>query len=526
MSPSFDLIGQPFVPCVRPDGTVAESGLRDVLVNAHEIAEVRDRSPLVTLALHRLLLAVLHAAYRGPNDEGERVRTRKAGRFDAKRITDYLAKFSDRFDLFSADRPFYQTANFKTAEPSGVHRLAKELSSGNNAALFDHTVDDPPPALTPAEAARAVIADQAFAVGGGNSDTGYTTSSPLVSAAVVLATGATLFETLWLNLCVYDPESEMPVAGTAKDAPVWERKPSSPHTESPQPLGYLDYLTWQTRTLRLHPEVEGGAVVVRRVSYAQGRKCEPAGEFFNPMVGYARKDTKEPFLPVRFNEYRDLWRDSAALFQLRDAKANYERGPLTLSELSGADVRAALAGGKPYKLAVLGLCTDKAKINFWRHESLPLPLAYLDDNHLAGRVKHALRLADVAADALRKAAWLAAGVRLTGDSGMKPDTDRVRNLVDSFAPDRLYWSGLERPYRKLLVDLGASGADQLAVVREWFLDTLRTAARRAFTESIGRIEDGRSWKAAAVGEKSLARSLRKIQRDEKFPDPETKEGAA
>ena len=39
--PSFNLIDQPFIPCVRHDGQTVECGLRDVLVKAHEIAENR-----------------------------------------------------------------------------------------------------------------------------------------------------------------------------------------------------------------------------------------------------------------------------------------------------------------------------------------------------------------------------------------------------------------------------------------------------------------------------------------------------
>ena len=99
----------------------------------------------------------------------------QTGSFDQSRINKYLEKWDDRFDLFHEKFPFYQQSKFKQVEPSGINRLAQELSRGNNAALFDHTTDDPPPALSPAHAARVVIAEQAFAVGGGKSDTGNTT---------------------------------------------------------------------------------------------------------------------------------------------------------------------------------------------------------------------------------------------------------------------------------------------------------------------------------------------------------------
>src|SRR6185437_8653285 len=179
---------------------------------------------------------------------------------------------------------------------------------GNNAALFDHTTDDPPPPLAPSGAARVLIAEQAYAVGGGKSDTGNTTHAPLVSGAAVLARGDTLFETLWLNLSVYDASAK-PVASDESDAPVWERAPAEPHKQPPRPRGFLDYVTWQSRTLRLHAEEENGRIVVRRVSYAQGRKLELPQGFFDPMIAYSRSE-KEGDRPVRLNENRDLWRDS------------------------------------------------------------------------------------------------------------------------------------------------------------------------------------------------------------------------
>ncbi|MBM3983365.1 MAG: type I-E CRISPR-associated protein Cse1/CasA [Planctomycetes bacterium] len=526
MTVSFDLIGEPFIPCVRTDGTAVEYGLRDALLRAHEIRELRDLSPLVTIALHRLLLAVLHRAYGGPR-LGEREAILRAGRFDAGRVTAYLAKWADRFDLFHEKYPFYQRAGFTTKEPSGINRLAQELSRGNNAALFDHTYDDPPPAMTPAETARLVAAEQAFAVGGGKSDTGNTTHAPLVSAANVLVRGATLFETLWLNLTVYD--DERPVASDASDLPVWERKPAPPHTEPPTPFGYMDYLTWQSRTLRVVPEeAEGGAVVVRRVHYGQGRKCEVIEGFFNPMVAYTRADKKDPWMPVRFNEFRDLWRDSAPLFQLCEPHNELERAPRLVHDLAGSELRTVLPAPARYQLSVFGLCTDKAKVNFWRHESLPLPLKYLNDAELIGRLKLALKLAEeVGADALRKAAWVTAAARLTGTPGMSPDTDRVRDLVDSFATERLYWSRLELHYRALLVALAeADAAGRSALVIDWYHNTLYRTALHAFDESIGRIDAGRDLKAVTAGGGALRRLLKRVQRTNTIPDREQKEGAA
>ena len=170
--PSFNLVDEAFVPCLTLDGKSDEYSLKSVLTEAHKVAEIRDASPLVTVALHRLLLAILHRCYQGPKKTADRVSIRKAGAFDKERIESYFKKWHDRFDLFHETYPFYQCANYEQAEPSGANRLVKELSRGNNAALFDHTTDDPPLVLTPAQAARAVITEQLFAYSAGRGKKG------------------------------------------------------------------------------------------------------------------------------------------------------------------------------------------------------------------------------------------------------------------------------------------------------------------------------------------------------------------
>jgi CRISPR system Cascade subunit CasA len=513
MSLSFDLATEAFIPCLLRNGPLAEYGLMDVLIYADNIAAIWDESPLVTLALHRLLLAILHRCYGGPKKAADRVAIRKEEKLDADRIRAYFAKFSDRFDLFDEKYPFFQRAGFTTKAPSGINRLAQELSRGNNAALFDHTTDEPPPAVTPAHAARLVIAEQAFAVGGGKSDTGNTTHAPLVSGAVVLARGDTLFETLWLNLTVFTNND--PIAGLADDAPVWERPPTEPHKQPGRPRGYLDYLTWQSRTLRLHPEEVGGQVFVRRVSYAQGRKLETGAGFYDPMIAYSRsKEAGDR--PVRLSDNRDLWRDSAALFQF--AEADQFKGPTTLHTLASYELKEVLPRAARYRLSLFGLCTDKAKVNFWRHDTLPLPLAYLDKPELVESLKRALSLAEaVASEALRPAAWAAVANWMAANPDMKPDTDRVRAVLDSFAPERLYWSRLETPFRELLVALAADSADLSACVNGWYRNTLHPSATNAFDQSIGRIDGGRDLKAVNAGWVLLYSRLKKIRNRQPHP---------
>src|SRR5438067_1367232 len=112
--PTFNLIDEPFIPCLMTDGQASELGLLNTLLKSPDIAEIRDASPLVTVALHRLLLAILHRVYRGPKNPKERFEIRNAKRFDADKIRLYFEQHKDRFDLFHEKYPFYQRSGFST----------------------------------------------------------------------------------------------------------------------------------------------------------------------------------------------------------------------------------------------------------------------------------------------------------------------------------------------------------------------------------------------------------------------------
>ncbi|MFZ2417816.1 MAG: type I-E CRISPR-associated protein Cse1/CasA, partial [Smithellaceae bacterium] len=109
----FNLIDEEWIPCITLDGSSKEFGIRDTLLKAHEIREICDDSPLVTVAIHRLLLAVLYRAFQGPTGMGQWKALFASGSFYGnKSLTDYMAKdkWYNRFFLFDDDYPFMQIA--------------------------------------------------------------------------------------------------------------------------------------------------------------------------------------------------------------------------------------------------------------------------------------------------------------------------------------------------------------------------------------------------------------------------------
>ena len=499
---SFNLVDVPFIPCLDLQGRPCELGLLETLLQATNLREVRDDSPLVTVALHRLLLALLHRNF-GPASLSKWKDLWGRGSFDDVILTSYFTQWHDRFDLFHPERPFFQVAGFTTKDPSGINRLAQEMARGNNATLFDHTLDKPSPRLEFAHAARLVIAEQSFAVGGGKSDLGNTTHAPLVSGAIVMPQGRTLYETLLLNMVIYNSESPCP---STDDRPVWERN-DVPTQGATFPAGYLDYLTWQARTLRLLCDGDR----VAKVYYAQGRKFDPPPGFYEPNMAY-RRDKDEGDRPIRFTEEKDLWRDSSALFQF-DASQQF-CGPLCFKQMQALVREKVIRRSQRFDFAMLGLCTDKAKVAFWRRERLPLPPAYLDDKELVERLKNAIGHADEVGKHVRMAAWKAASTLLSNGQS-SPDKARVGALVDSLAPDRLYWSRLEVPFRQFLVDLAGeteddSGRQELAVAH-WVCNTLKPQARAAFDETVGSLaQTGREHRAVTLGREQLEKDLSSV----------------
>ena len=108
MTESFNLVDQAFIPVLTLTGEYQRLGLSDTLNRAHLLAEIRHSSPVVTLCLHRLLLAILWRVYAPCSFDAWR-RIWSKGSFDKKLINQYFERWRDRFDLLHPERPFYQT---------------------------------------------------------------------------------------------------------------------------------------------------------------------------------------------------------------------------------------------------------------------------------------------------------------------------------------------------------------------------------------------------------------------------------
>ncbi|MCD6303326.1 MAG: type I-E CRISPR-associated protein Cse1/CasA [Anaerolineae bacterium] len=501
---SFNLIDGEWIPCIMLDGTTREFGLLETLARAHEVEEVFDPSPLITASLHRLLLAILHRNF-GPASIQEWRAIWEVGHFDGKALQDYFGKWHNRFDLFDEEHPFYQMPTFHLSKKTPLKKLAPQFAVQHNCRLFDHSTDNdrsPFPAKT---AALWLLATQAFSPTGGKSATIHTKDSPWARGAFILIAGDNLFQTLMLNLI---PRPFLPGEIQEYGKPSWEcEDPGSPKYEI-LPRTYLEYMTLQSRWIKLIvPEDSSSPNCVRECFLAQGKAISEDFKV-DPLLAYEKSRDGKRMKPWALKKGRATWRDSSALLNISN---NVFRPPLSSSLLRKMVKSGVLKKDYQYRLNIYGQNLDpgQAKINFWRHERMPLPLDYLADEDLVEDLQHVLDKAESAGSALNSALWRF-GASILPSPGGKPNSGELRKFCTHLGGDGLFWSRLEAPFYQLLPDLPK---DREKTIDGW-LKTLRHIAWGAFEEATRDVDQSARTLRALIGARqTLGNALSKLSKE-------------
>lgn len=552
--PSYNLLDEGWIPCLRleVDGRAGERpaprmlGLTETLTEANRIVEIEGDTPLETVSIIRLLLAILYRCVDVSSMESWRTLW-ESRRFPKEAIDVYLERHRQRFDLFDAARPFYQCASVPMESAGTVSKLLYQAD--NNTTLFDHAIVASPPALRPDKVARSLLVIQAFDTSGtksGNRAEKIAPASPLVQSAVIVFRGSTLFETLMLNLCRYSPDRDgEPWEFRARDdLPAWERDASST-ADDRMPSGFCDLLTWQSRRALVRPEFQpDGAVVVRHATVMKGAGLAAGFERRNRETMLAFRQAREPkasesaWYPMRFVEDRALWRDCLALFSSVPDDSSRSKGSQWLAALQDEGV---LPRRSLQPVDVYGLATEKAKCLFWRHEQMTIPASLVADENAGWRVKDALDIAErvapiLSAQSVRQAAAdgrprtmasalavLAWGlVKYEEDlerslAGLRPaQRRRLARLIAELSPGRRFWANLAMPFQQFLEDLSASvGPGSHTDATSRWRGAVRTAAIDAFGSIAERVGvRGHALRAVAVGDRIFRHQLKLALEDD------------
>lgn len=344
-SPSFNLVNEAWIPIVFVDGSPGEVSIVDAFASADKIRGIVGDIPQQELPILRLLLAVLYracpigdASEKGLLRQWQDVWSSRA--FDLKAITEYLCFFENRFDLFDEANPFYQVPGLEYVGKESD--LASELIADvpkPDKYLFSMRNRDHIEDLSFAEAARWTIFLQSYGTAGiktpvqGNTHIkkgkvypakGSVGTGLLGAVGGVFIEGDTLFETLMLNLVLFDERSGgRSMIGNEGDFPTWERNNQNPNLRiagTDEPSGPAGEFTWQSRRVRLVASADGtrvtgviccygdmGSVVDKqavetmtawRLSEAQQKKLG------TPFV---------PLMPVTHDSSRSIWRGLSPL---------------------------------------------------------------------------------------------------------------------------------------------------------------------------------------------------------------------
>lgn len=488
---TFNLNDRPWITVLLSTDSVEELNFREIFTKAADIRELSGNSPLVNIAVLRLLLAIIHAAaWRNDDVDDKREKWShwwKTGTLPLAEIEAYLQKWHDRFDLFDARRPFMQTGGLEMKETSTISRLAFEENNTTDLFAFPENPIWENPA--PAQAARLLLATQAFALGFGKSSKAkingieieppYTADAPLLRGLTVWLTGKTLLETLLLNLAPSDPGDFL------DDAPSWEL--DAPEELRDQqikgkrrtipPRGPMDCFTWHSRLIRLIPESEKEQIVVRNAYFTQGRSIEDKTHF-DPMKVYMASK-KEGVFALGLSEQKAAWRDASSIF-CTPATGH----PCAAINEVGLQVSLKrVERHHLYRIQTVGLATEPGKAGkflLWRHDRIPAPVSLLNDENGASRIHTATEEAEDIANQLygrfKEVAQLFDAPNMGHEGAKAPNPDAVSNIIDAFDPRRDFWTRLETPFYEYLTGLVA---DADTALEKW-RDMLEREARGCF----------------------------------------------
>jgi CRISPR system Cascade subunit CasA len=502
-APRFSLIDEPWIPVQRLDGTRCELGIRDTLLQADQIAEIQDGSPLVVAALHRLLLAVLYRALEGPTD-GQQAKAWFKDGWPLDHIDAYLRKWRDRFWLFHPRYPFAQIPDFEPKTWRAWTVLAAEHNADNAKVLFDHVDVCRAGSIGAAQAARWLQAAQTFSLGGGNSDFGYTKHGPSAVGVMAMPVGKDLRDTLCFMLVPQNRSVQ------EHDLPLWEREPESvavlKGTCERHVDGYANRYTWRTRSIHLRADTEE---CVTQAAFASGVSAR-AEHQSDPMLAY-RIDDKKGRLPVIYRE-RGFWREFDSL--LPDADGN---APQVIAH--AITLGRSFPERFPGAVMVAGQANDKAKIEYWRIERFHLPHAMRGDRFVRSELRELLTRAEGVQTALWQACSTFARDMLSHGT-REPKEKDVRNVVAQMPTIGAYWSRLEARFHAVLRDY--TEARHWEDIRWSWLKELRDALNGSWSQFAASVDSGDAWaiRALARAERPVRQRLAVLAKEIESLNPE------
>ncbi len=474
-TPSFNLWTEPWITVERPGGQLDVLNIQQTLMEAPNIRALYEPSPLVVVAVHRLLVAVLQDSLR-PERVADLVKIWRDGQFSAEALQCFDDTYAARFDLFSAAAPFLQSADLplvadKKDGPKPIGYLLTEQPAGTAVTHYTHAYDAEQQFCSRC-VAKGLLLIPAFASSGGS---GIKPSINGVPPIYVLPGGETLFTSLAASLTLPNFQP-----GRAEgDAAWWSRSPIVKKKEIVKRVGYLHSLTFPARRVRVHPVVgqrpctrcgQQTAWHAATMIYEMGQsRPEDAVWWRDPFAAYRKpKTANEEPLPIRPVEGRPVWREFSGLFlpsQPDETKLHAYR-PSILEQLEELPEEVFPFKGSIIPLRVISLRTDmKMKIFEWEESGFAVPPRLLREVDTAKQIEESLEFAV-------KCAGILKGTFKDYFGGGGKDKNRLKSI--NVHMETRYWQALGQTFRAH-IQRYTSQANTAALFEDWLQLVIRQA---------------------------------------------------
>ncbi len=444
---SFNLTDKAWIPVINSDGTNSRFSLLELFEKAHKIREIYCDSPLETISLNRFLQALLIRIYQ-VNDEDTWLDIWNAGKFDIEPAKDYFEKWYNRFDIFDKERPFYQSTTTLSKTHTAFSKLRHDKSSANNATLFDHTYDSQEFIVPMWRVPTLLIAAQSYSVGGGISKPFNFSGAPLIGGCTFWIKEEKLFKSMLINT---DYEN---IAIDSKSLCSWEKN-YPVKCISRVPENYLDYLTWQSRSIKLEYNNDtcfddnGNMIFAEnkaKMYFHQGDKIE--SEFADPLM--AKRVSNDKILSIRFDPNKALWRHAEVLFQ--HEKVNGARPSRNISFVAANSLDLGYDITHKFQIEAYGLLNDQAKVVIIKKESLPFfPVLMKEEkeNLITVFIEIAERQSKILYGALSSLGKYLLYPSKDENNNLSKDEKRdVNGFIKTLCVEKNYWASLENVFIK------------------------------------------------------------------------------
>lgn len=503
---TYNLADQAWVPVLDKKNAFKKVSLLELFEQAHEIKQICCDTPLQEIALNRFAQA-LYLDMLDPEGYTQWVGLLNAPSFDEAKIQAYFEEYHNCFELID-DPGFYQHPEVLSNSPSSVSRLFEQRAGGNNPAIFDHSLDDYCEPIDADKAAIGLITTQAITLGGGVSEPFYFSEAPYVRGALFWVEGSSLKQSLLLNTPP-DHKARIPTLNNPQFAefakPAWRREVPV-QSEKRSPVSYLDYLTWQSRRIKLIWSSKDTALPqVEKIWISQGDKED--SNVRDPLMA-ERRSKSSGIYPFKITTGKQAWRD----YHILSATNSEDKRLGVAKPVKWVLYNDDILDQNKIFASMYGLDNKQGTMLSWRKERIPFFKPLLEKSGAQEYLEESTQLAEEQYSQLQFAARAAAAQLLypqEGDSGYKglgkEGKRQVRAYVDHLQLDQSYWSNLETPFYtavEQLADLflGEQNEEAIDHARWEWANTLYSSAKDLFRAKFEQAGiGGKELKAAAKG---------------------------